>query len=208
MPAPSAPPTDTTTLRTGSTGTAVWTLQRRLVSLGYWLAAPDGTYGRLTEQAVVALQKAAGLTPDGVFGPRAAQALARRVLPTAHSTAGHVIEIDLARQLLLLVTEGHVDSVLDTSTGSGAAYTVDGQTHIAVTPAGSYRIFRQVDGSDLSPLGVLWRPKYFNGGIAIHGYPDVPPYPASHGCVRVSNAAIDWIWAAGLAPIGTSVLVY
>jgi lipoprotein-anchoring transpeptidase ErfK/SrfK len=26
---------------------------------------------------------------------------------------------------------------------------------------------------------------YFIGGYAIHGYPSVPYYPASHGCLRV-----------------------
>ena len=26
---------------------------------------------------------------------------------------------------------------------------------------------------------------YFIGGYAIHGYPTVPNYPASHGCIRV-----------------------
>ena len=61
---------------------------------------------------------------------------------------------------------------------------------------------------DRSPLGVLWRPRYFNGGIEVHGYPDVPAYPASHGWVRVSDGAIDWIWADGLAPVGTAVWVY
>jgi lipoprotein-anchoring transpeptidase ErfK/SrfK len=32
---------------------------------------------------------------------------------------------------------------------------------------------------------VLWYPLYFLRGFAIHGYPSVPAYPASHGCVRV-----------------------
>ena len=41
----------------------------------------------------------------------------------------------------------------------------------------------------------LWRPRYFNGGIAVHGSPSIPAYPASHGCARVSNAAMDMIWA-------------
>jgi lipoprotein-anchoring transpeptidase ErfK/SrfK len=36
----------------------------------------------------------------------------------------------------------------------------------------------------------------------------VPPYAASHGCVRVTLAAIDWIWAEDVAPIGTPVWVY
>jgi lipoprotein-anchoring transpeptidase ErfK/SrfK len=42
----------------------------------------------------------------------------------------------------------------------------------------------------------------------VHGDSDVPPYPVSHGCARVSNEAIDWIWSNNLAPIGTEVWVY
>jgi lipoprotein-anchoring transpeptidase ErfK/SrfK len=30
----------------------------------------------------------------------------------------------------------------------------------------------------------------------------------SHGCVRISNEAIDWVWAQNLDPIGTTVWVY
>jgi lipoprotein-anchoring transpeptidase ErfK/SrfK len=42
----------------------------------------------------------------------------------------------------------------------------------------------------------------------MHGSPSIPPHPASHGCARLSNAAIDFIWAANLMPIGTPVWVY
>jgi len=69
-------------------------------------------------------------------------------------------------------------------------------------------VFRQVDGYDRSPLGVLYRPKYFYEGVAVHGYPSVPAYPASHGCVRVTDQAIDWLWSSGAMPIGTAVWVY
>ena len=31
----------------------------------------------------------------------------------------------------------------------------------------------------------MWNPVYFNFGVAIHGAMEVPPYPASHGCVRI-----------------------
>ena len=34
------------------------------------------------------------------------------------------------------------------------------------------------------------------------------PYPASHGCVRMSNPAINFIWAANILPFGTAVWVY
>ena len=36
----------------------------------------------------------------------------------------------------------------------------------------------------------------------------MPSVPVSHGCVRVSNEAINWIWAANSDPIGTEVWVY
>ena len=72
-----------------------------------------------------------------------------------------------------------------------------------------FTVIRQVDGPDHGPLGMLWRPKYFTWtGIAVHGYTSVPPYPASHGCARVSNDAMNWIWANNIMPIGTTVWVY
>jgi lipoprotein-anchoring transpeptidase ErfK/SrfK len=42
-----------------------------------------------------------------------------------------------------------------------------------------------VKGWDKSPLGQLYQPYYFNGGIAVHGYSSVPTTPASHGCARI-----------------------
>jgi lipoprotein-anchoring transpeptidase ErfK/SrfK len=194
-------------LRPGSKGKAVLAAQRRLAALGYWHGKPDGVYGPATMHAVTALQKVAGLARDGVLGPRTAKALASGVRPKAASTRGHVVEIDLARQVLLVVRNGKVRYVLDASTGSGKYYTVNGVRKHAVTPKGTYRIFRGVDGWDPGPLGSLYRPRYFNGGIAVHGYPSVPSYPASHGCVRVTLGAMDLLWSSKLLPVGRRVLV-
>lgn len=183
-------------------------LQQRLVAQGFWISATDGSFGTTTEQAVLAAQKAAGLGRDGVAGPLTLQAVQRGISVRPRSTSGHWLEVDKTRQLLLIVTNGKVNTVLNTSTGSGQAYQQGGQTYTATTPAGQFAIFRQVDGDDPGPLGDLWRPKYFNGGIAVHGAAAVPAYPASHGCARLTDAAIDWIWSTGQAPIGTRVWVY
>ena len=67
---------------------------------------------------------------------------------------------------------------------------------------------RQIDGLREAPLGTLWRPKYFNGGIAIHGSPSIPGQPASHGCARLHDAAMDLLWDDDLVPVGTPVWVY
>ena len=69
-------------------------------------------------------------------------------------------------------------------------------------------MYRQIDGLRVSTLGQLWRPKYFSGGFAVHGDSYVPPEPVSHGCVRVSDEAIDWIWSSGQMPLGTPVWLY
>lgn len=209
---PAAPaPTVRDTLRPGDRGDDVRELQQRLSDLGYWLGDADGTWGDLTTQAVYAVQKAAGVDRDGVAGPLTRQAVADGVRPQARSGADGV-EIDLQRQLLLVVRGGHVVTILNTSTGSRVPYTevYQGKTYrgSAVTPTGTYSVFRQVRGEDKGPLGTLWSSKYFNGGIAVHGAPFVPPYPASHGCARVSMGAIEHIWADGLMPLGSTVIVY
>jgi hypothetical protein len=186
----------------------VLSVQQRLSSLGYWLGTPDGTYGGLTSQAVMALQKAAGLGRDGIFGPATHRALQAGVRPHLR-VGGTGVEIDKARQLLLVVRGGTVRTILNTSTGSGQPYqTKGGGTAIASTPSGSFSVFRTVDHLDKGPLGDLWRPRYFNGGIAVHGAGYVPGYPASHGCSRVSNPAMNMIWANNLMPIGSRVVVY
>ncbi|MEU1968633.1 L,D-transpeptidase family protein [Micromonospora sediminicola] len=196
-------------LRRGDTGDAVRALQERLDRLGYWVGESDGTYGLLTEQAVYALQKAAGLRPDGIVGAKTRAALDGGKRPDARSTNGRLAEVDLDRQLLMIVDDGEVSRIFNTSTGTFEHYTFQGETYLADTPRGRWTIDWQVDGWRDGPLGRLYRPKYFQEqGIAIHGYTSVPPYPASHGCVRVTLPAMDWLWAQDVLPKKTQVWVY
>ncbi|GAB3600829.1 L,D-transpeptidase family protein [Angustibacter peucedani] len=189
-------------------GPVVLAAQKRLTALGYWLGTPDGTYGYLTSQAVMALQKSAGLGRDGVLGPKTKAALTSGVRPHPRTGSGSAVEVDKARQVVMVVVGGQLKWVLNTSTGSGQPYTSQGQSYVATTPEGRFTVQRQIDGERISHLGALWRPKYFTGGYALHGSPSVPGYPASHGCVRLSNGAIDMLWSSGLAPIGRTVWVY
>ena len=196
------------TLRLDEDGPAVANLQRRLNDLGYWLGgAGDGHYGQLTRQAVMAFQKVEGLGRDGVAGPITLKRLTTASRPRPRGGGG--LEIDLARQVIFVVQGGQVRWVLNTSTGSGEAYaSPSGGSAIAATPPGHYHINRQIDGVRAAPLGNLYRPKYFNGGIAVHGAGNIPAHPASHGCARVTNAAMDMLWASGAANMGTPVWVY
>ncbi|PWV47970.1 L,D-transpeptidase-like protein [Nocardiopsis sp. L17-MgMaSL7] len=197
----------TTDLRKGDSGAQVNALQERLSALGYWIDGVDGEFGPHTEHAVIALQKAAGIDRDGLVGPATRAALEEGTVPSATS-AGTAVEIDLERQLLLVVVSGEVEKVIHTSTGSGQPYEgSDGSERIATTPTGEYAVFRDVDSWDPGPYGALYRPKYFNGGIAVHGYPSVPAQPASKGCARVSLAAMDWLWEQGHMDVYDTVVV-
>ena len=196
------------TLKPGSSGPAVLALQQRLSSIGYWVGTPDGTFGDSTEQAVWAVQKAAGLPRSGVVDLPTEEAISAGVVPQPRSTSGYVVEIDLQDDLLMVVTNGHPGLIFNTSTGGGYTYTEDGATSVATTPTGHFSIYRQVNGLVVDSLGSLWRPKFFDAGFAIHGDTSVPPVPVSHGCARISNEAINWIWANNILPIGTAVWVY
>lgn len=204
---PTPSPKPRTTLVRGDSGPKVLALQKRLSELGYWLGEPDGSFGSLTRQAVYALQKSAGISRDGVVGPKTARALEAGVRP-AVTLSGDGVEIVLSRQILIVVRDGTARTILNTSTGNGEAYTsTSGNRAIATTPKGSFTVYRAVDGPLTNSLGELWRPRFFHRGIAVHGSPSIPPWPASHGCARLSNPAIDMIWARDLMPIGSRVVV-
>ena len=189
----------------GASGPSVQAVQEQLGKLSYWIDGPNGTFDDSTQQAVWALEKAAGIGRTGVMDVPTFSALVQGVVPHPRSTSGYWVEINLTTDLLMFVNNGQLLYTLNTSTGGGYVY--DGN-QLAITPQGQFSIFRSVDGLVVDSLGALWRPRYFTGGYAIHGDSSVPPDPVSHGCARVSNEAIDWIWANNLAPIGTSVWVY
>lgn len=202
-PKPAAP----AKLRSGSEGAQVKALQRRLHELGYQVQAADGQFGPETHHSVVAFQKVNRLGRDGVVGPITRKALERPRAPKPRSAkAGFHVEADLTLQVVYMVRDGKIVEILDASSASGQTYTVDGDVRLAVTPQGSFVIQRKIDAWRRSKLGLLYRPAYFIGGYALHGAPSVPPFPASHGCIRITTTAMDR-WFAKL-PVGTPMLVY
>jgi peptidoglycan hydrolase-like protein with peptidoglycan-binding domain len=219
VPQTTAPPAPTTTvalttsttndlLQLGSTGPDVLTLQLRLAALGYRPGTPNGELGADTVSAVLAFQKREGLPRDGIAGP---QVMARVESPSGAGPHAGLpvprIEVDVARQVLFLVLPNAIWT-LNASTGSGLPYQ-DPTTHmtdIAATPVGTFAVQRRVDGDVQAPLGTLHRPMYFFEGWAVHGAASVPGWPASHGCVRVSDNDADWLFP--IVQVGTPVVIY
>ena len=72
LPAPTA---QAATLKQGSTGALVRTVQTKLKNWGYYTGTVDGIYGAKTAAAVRYFQRKNGLTQDGVVGPQTAKAM-------------------------------------------------------------------------------------------------------------------------------------
>ena len=176
-------------------GPTVRELQQLLVDLGF--LGQDGATGVVDDRtavAVLAFQKWAGLPRVGVLGPPTVRALERAIRPAPVRLApGRRLEILLDRQLALLVDGGKVVRAVHISSGAGGR-----------TPVGSFRVYRKERYSWSVPFEV-WMPwaSYFSGGFAMHEYPVVPAYPASHGCVRVNRYDAQVVY--GFASYGTPV---
>jgi len=200
----------------GRSGDATVAVQVRLLELGFWLADTSGEYGLTTKQAVMAFQKYLGLPANGKVDEVTAAYMTNLTdKPHGASDTGDLIEVDKARQVLFVVRGGKTIWVINASTGNGLPYEEEDQnspgvmqTGVALTPDGLWKVERErPEGWWEGDLGKIYRPKYFRGGIAVHGSNSVPNHPASHGCVRVSVPAMDFIWDQNLMPLKTPVWV-
>jgi lipoprotein-anchoring transpeptidase ErfK/SrfK len=175
----------------------IW-VQQKLADLGYLpQSGVDGVVGYQTQQAVMAFQSWEGLTRDGVAGPQTKAALpkAKRPRPSAKRPK-RLMEVRIGKGVLMLVRNGRAVRTIHVSAGGPGTE----------TPTGRYKVFRKELMSWSVPFST-WLPyaSYFNNGIAFHEYPDVPPYPASHGCVRVPAPEAKLVYR--FARMGTTVVV-
>jgi peptidoglycan hydrolase-like protein with peptidoglycan-binding domain len=185
------------TLRIGSRGLQVTRLQKRLVALHYDVGSVDGVFGNGTLHAVYAFQKVQHIGIDGVVGSATWTKLAAPKVPAIrHKRTAAAVEVNLTIRVVYLTKNGKVKKIIDASPGKPSTPTV----------TGSFKFFRRVNGWRHARLGLLWRPYYFKGGYALHGSRSVPTYAASHGCVRVTIAAMNRLWSK--LTIGERIYVY
>jgi lipoprotein-anchoring transpeptidase ErfK/SrfK len=217
IPVPPVPlPVTTTTtvfvpfaLEPGEAGPAVEQLQHLMAEAGFFRDAIDGVFGERTAAAVIAVHKALDAPRTASWSAEDWGLLDSYPGPALPERADQPdrIEVDLTRQLLFRVEGGAVVDTIPISSGNGELYvSSSGRLVRARTPRGSFGFYKHYEGWRISYLGGLYRPWYFSGGYAIHGSASVPPYPASHGCIRVPNWEADYL--AGALWIGLPVHVW
>lgn len=177
-------------------------MERKLDLLRYDVGSVDGRFDTQTWQGLVAFQKLHGLKRTGKFDEDTQRELTLASVPGGLIPNGGLprVEIDISRQILMYFDDFGLNRVVAVSSGSNRKYCEiskkSGEENCgdARTPRGNYRIERRIKGKRESDLGILYSPMYFTGGFAIHGSPSIPAYPASHGCVRISNRTADWMF--------------
>jgi lipoprotein-anchoring transpeptidase ErfK/SrfK len=172
-----------------STASNVREAQKLLAQLGYPAGTVDGIDGPQTRRGICAWRRLEGRTAHrGPLTSTELKALRKTTgLPTA--APGRGVTVDKTCQTVYYRDGGRWRKVLHASTGSGGLPRV-----------GSYRIQRSRAGWHTStkypaPSPNMYNTLYFDGPIAIHGAKQVPTYPASKGCVRVTPKGADYLFA-------------
>jgi peptidoglycan hydrolase-like protein with peptidoglycan-binding domain len=169
----------------GERGPAVTLLQSLLGKLHY--AVPHtGVYDPGTQRAVLAWRKMEGATRNSVANSLVFDGLlkGKGAWHVRHPLDGRHVEARLGKQLLALIDGTKVQAIYTTSSGKPSTPTVRGK----------FRVYLKSPGTNSEGMVDS---NYFIRGYAIHGYADVPPYNASHGCLRVpipdARAIYDWL---------------
>jgi peptidoglycan hydrolase-like protein with peptidoglycan-binding domain len=179
----------------GAQDESVRLLQSELNALHY--AVPlTGVLDEGTGQALVAYRKMTGLSRIPYAGTQVFDLLARHAgsFHVRYRGDGRHVEANLTRQVLAEIEPGgRVRKIYTTSSGKPSTPTV----------LGRFQVYLKTPG--VNSEGMV-DSNYFIRGYAIHGYPEVPTYAASHGCLRVPipDAPAIYAWVQ----TGTPVDVY
>lgn len=174
----------------GTRSSSVKSLQQRLAQLKYYPGKIDGEFGMDTQEAVWAFQEAHGLPGADYVSSAMRRDLQHPSAPPVLVPNGGSdrIEVNLARELLVLYKNNKPELISHVSSGGGYSFCNPGGggCGTAITPTGDYHTIVFMPGWVTVPLGEMYNPVFFIGtAFAIHGDTDVPLQPVSHGCVRI-----------------------
>lgn len=163
-------------LHPGECGRVVKGFRKALAEMGY--ANGDGRcFDGRTGREVLAYRKVNGMART----ERAGKGLVKDVFGgrggyrVRYPKAGEHAEVSIDKQVLVLSKGDRPFAIYPVSTGKSSTPTITGH----------YTFYRREPGTNSHGMYYSF---YWHGGYAVHGYPEVPDYPASHGCVRTFNA--------------------
>lgn len=159
-------------LHPGECGKVVKGFKQELAKMGYVSGGGKCFNGRLGRE-VLAYRK----VNDMNRSQKAGAGLVKKVFGgkggyhVKYPKAGEHVEVPLSKQVLVMIKKGRPFAIYPVSTGKPSTPTITGH----------YTFYRREPG--LNSHGMYYS-FYWHNGYAVHGYAEVPNYPASHGCVR------------------------
>ncbi len=178
----------------GDSGPAVAVFNQLLRKQAYY-NTDNSIYGSHTQRAVMAFRKVNGMERNFQATPEIFQMLAagKGGFKVEYPNGGKHVEVDISKQVMALADGGKAKYVFHIATGAAA------------TPSdqGAFTFYRKSPG--FNSLGMYYS-IYYNRGEATHGYHSVPPYPASHGCIR--NPIPDSVFIYNWIDLGDRMYVY
>ena len=101
--------------------------ERRLSDMGYWTGAVDGLFDPATRSALIAFQKWEGRPITGRLTLDELEAIRTSTSPKAREPGYAHVEVDVDRQVLLMVNDEGSVRVLPISSGSGKPFMDEGR---------------------------------------------------------------------------------
>jgi hypothetical protein len=181
-------------LHPGECGKVVKGFKREMAEMGYVSGGGSCFNGRLGRE-VLAYRKVNNMNRSQKAGAGLVRSVfsGRGAYHVKYPNAGEHAEVPLSKQVLVLIKNGKPFAIYPVSTGKSSTPTITGH----------YSIYRLEPGTNSH--GMVYS-DYWHNGYAIHGYAEVPNYPASHGCVRTFIADQPRIYEQ--LHLGEDIFVY
>ena len=212
------------TLRYGSRGEAVKTLQRTLKTHGYYVQVVDGVFGRGTANAVLNYQRAHRLYDDAIVGsatwgrlflspqPRVPTGVPAEFL----GKSGTILYADQRQRALFVLSGGRVLSKYPARFGGFARVEVpnradSGTWRVHRTPTGNYPVLTKLKNPSSLVYGEGAMPNslvLIRGAVYIHGstsFASEGYIGGSHGCINLRPEHAETLY--GRVGVGTMVYV-
>ncbi len=159
-------------LRAGQCDRVARGFKKDLAKMGY-VAGGGSCFDERTGREVLAYRKVNGMARTEQAGQRLVQDVfgERGGYRVRYPDAGEHAEVSLSKQVLVLAKGDRPFAIYPVSTGKPSTPTITGHYHFYLRSPG------------YNSEGMYYSFYWYNG-YAVHGYAEVPNYPASHGCVR------------------------
>lgn len=129
-----------------------------LAELGFWTGPIDGVFDAGSRSALIAFQKWHGRDVTGQLTIDELDVIRTSSRPGARELGYEHVEVDLDRQVLMLVADNGSVRVLPTSTGNGKTFMDDGQESISYTPRGRFLVYDKSVGWEM-PARISFLPQ-------------------------------------------------